>query len=81
METLNNLETPSILIPLLVWVVLSIIVAFVGMEKRIGFVLAFLSSMVFSPIIGIIVTMLSRDNEDVKRDEEVLTELRKLNSK
>ena len=78
METLNNLETYQIMIPVLIWTVLSIVVGYVGMEKRIGFMFAFLSSMVFSPFVGLIVTMLSRDDRDVKHDNDVLTELRKI---
>ena len=53
------------------WIVLSIIVAFVGSGKTIGFFLSLLLSLLFSPIIGLIIVALSKSKQIVALEKEI----------
>jgi uncharacterized membrane protein (DUF106 family) len=46
------------------WIIFSLIVGAVGSNRRIGFWGAFLLSLILSPIIGLIITLISKDKED-----------------
>jgi len=46
---------------LITYLLLSIIVGVAGKEKRIGFIGAFLLSLILSPLIGIIAVLISKD--------------------
>ncbi len=61
LEILNNMETPDILIPVGIWAILSLIVGIIGVSRRIGFVKAFLCSIFFTPFVGIIVAMITKN--------------------
>ena len=52
----------------LAWIALSVIVGFIGQDRRIGFVMAMLAAIVFSPVIGAIIASMSRNNEDIQRE-------------
>ena len=54
------------------WILGIVICGITGMNKRIGFLAAGGIALFFSPIVGIIVAMLSKDNEDIQRDIEML---------
>lgn len=61
------------------WVFFSLIVAVVvGWERSIGFWGSFLLCLLFSPIIGLIISFLTKSNEDVKREKEMITLQKKL---
>ncbi len=53
------------------WIVLSIIVAFIGNGKTIGFFLSLLLSLLFSPIIGLIIVALSKSKHVVALEKEI----------
>lgn len=51
------------------WVLFSFIVGFVGSERQIGFGWAFFVSLILSPLIGLIITLLSNSKSSMVRDE------------
>jgi len=46
------------------WIIFSFVVGFMGTSRNIGFWGAFLFSIFLSPLIGIIITLVSKDKED-----------------
>ncbi len=52
----------------LLWGVFALIVGFIGSGRRIGFFFSFLLSVLLSPIIGLIIVLFSKRNEDVKNE-------------
>lgn len=61
------------------WILGVIVVAMTAQGKRIGVGPAVGIAIFFSPVVGLIVTMLSRDYEDINREKKILEELKKLN--
>lgn len=55
------------------WMIFSIIVGALGSGRKIGFAGAFFLSLLLSPVIGLIITLFSKDKEDEKYKQEVLT--------
>ena len=55
------------------WIIFSIIVGALGSGRKIGFAGAFFLSLILSPVIGLIITLFSKDKEDEKYKEEVLS--------
>lgn len=66
----------EIIIP---WIILSLVCAFIGNERKIGVFNAFLCSILLSPIIGFIITFSSQRLADMKRDQDMLNQMRKMN--
>jgi hypothetical protein len=54
------------------WFIFSIIVGIIGANRNIGFWGAFLLSLILSPLIGIIVTLISKDQEEEEYKNEIL---------
>lgn len=54
------------------WIILSFIVGFIGSDRKIGFGGAFFISLIFSPLIGLIFTLISKTKEEEKYRERVL---------
>lgn len=54
------------------WLVFSALIGLIGAERKIGFFGAFFLSLFLSPIIGLIFTVLSKSNADVKREAQML---------
>ncbi|MGI4864147.1 MAG: SHOCT domain-containing protein [Janthinobacterium lividum] len=54
------------------WLAFSFFVGLIGGERKIGFWGAFMLSLFLSPIIGLIATVLSKSNEDAKREAQML---------
>ena len=54
------------------WLLFSIIVGAIGSGRKIGFWGAFLLSLLLSPIIGIIITLVSKNKEDEEYKEKLL---------
>lgn len=54
------------------WLIFSLIVGAIGSGRNIGFWGAFILSLILSPIIGLIITLFSKDKEDEKYKQEVL---------
>lgn len=54
------------------WIIFSIIVGALGSSRKIGFAGAFFLSLILSPVIGLIITLFSKDKENEKYKEEIL---------
>lgn len=54
------------------WIVFALFIGFLGGGRKIGFAGAFFLSLLLSPIIGLIITLCSKDKEDEKYKEEML---------
>ena len=54
------------------WIIFSVIVGFIGKSRKIGFAAAFFLSLLLSPLIGIIITLVSKNKEDEAYKEKVL---------
>lgn len=54
------------------WIILSFVVGFIGSVRKIGFGGAFFISLILSPLIGLIFTLISKTNADEKYRESVL---------
>lgn len=59
------------------WVVFSIVIGIVGSYRKIGFFGAFFTSLLLSPLIGLIFTLTSKNIEDEKYKEELLRSLKR----
>jgi len=55
-----------------VWVILSIVIGAIGSSRKIGFGGAFAASLLLSPLIGFIITIVSKDKEQEKMQNEML---------
>jgi len=54
------------------WLLFSIVVGAIGSGRKIGFWGAFLLSLLLSPIIGIIITLVSKNKEDEEYKKKLL---------
>lgn len=54
------------------WIILSLFVGALGSSRNIGFAGAFFLSLLLSPVIGFIITIVSKDKEEEKRKAEML---------
>ena len=54
------------------WIILSFVVGFIGNDRKIGIGGAFIISLIFSPLIGLIFTLISKTNAEEKYRESVL---------
>lgn len=54
------------------WIIFSLVVGSVGSERKIGFWNAFLLSLLLSPIIGLIIALVSKDKEDEEYKKKIL---------
>lgn len=52
------------------WLIFSAIVGFIGSGRKIGFGLAFIASMFLSPIIGLIITLVSESDSSVAHKQQ-----------
>ena len=55
------------------WIIFSFVVGFVGSGRKIGFLGAFFLSLLLSPLIGLIVALVSKNEADEAYKEKVLT--------
>lgn len=55
------------------WIVFSFVVALVGTDRKIGFWGSFLVSIFLSPLIGLIVTLVSKNKEDEAYKKKILS--------
>lgn len=60
-------------ISIISWIILSIIIGAVGANRKIGFAGAFFLSLLLSPLIGIIFTVVSKSKETEKYEKEILS--------
>ena len=54
------------------WFIFSLIVGAIGSGRKIGFGGAFFLSLLLSPLIGLIITLVSKNKEDEKYKKEIL---------
>lgn len=54
------------------WIIFSLIVGLIGTDRKIGFFGAFLVSLILSPVIGLIITLVSKDLKDEKYKQNIL---------
>jgi len=60
------------------WVMLSLVAATIGSDRKIGGVMAFIVALIFSPLAGIAIAFASKRKEDEaheKKIEELLSEI------
>lgn len=57
---------------LIPWLLVCLIIGFIGINRRIGFFGAFILSIILSPLIGLIITLVSKNKKDIKREKEIL---------
>ena len=50
----------------LTWIIFSLVVGFIGTTRKIGFAGAFFASIFLSPLIGLIITLVSKNKEEEK---------------
>ncbi len=55
----------AILFPLLIWISLSVAIGFAGAHRKIGSTKAFLISIIFSPLLGLVFVALSQRKSDI----------------
>ena len=54
------------------WIIFSFVVGFVGSGRKIGFLGAFFLSLILSPVIGLIIALVSKDKEDEAYKKKIL---------
>lgn len=54
------------------WIIFSFVVGAIGSSRKIGFWGAFFLSLLLSPVIGLIITLVSKNEEDEAYKEKVL---------
>ncbi|MES2517498.1 MAG: SHOCT domain-containing protein [Bacteroidota bacterium] len=62
------------------WFIFSFIVGLIGAERKIGGLAGFFISLILSPIIGLIVVLISSKNSDIKFQQELLEQTKKDNT-
>jgi phosphate/sulfate permease len=62
---------------IILWIIFAVIVGAIGSNRNIGFFGAFILSIILSPVIGLIITLLSPSKEDIKYKQEVLNTQKK----
>lgn len=76
---MNKIKNIAIMEILFVWVILSVVVGAIGSDRSIGFGGAFFLSLLLSPLVGFIITVVSKSNADVKFQKEMATNHRQQN--
>lgn len=54
------------------WLIFSFVVGAIGSNRKIGFISAFLLSLILSPLLGLIFTLTSKTNYEEKYESEML---------
>jgi len=57
---------------LFAWIIFSVIVGAIGSNRQIGFFGAFFLSLILSPVIGLIITLVSKDKDDEEYKQKLL---------
>lgn len=58
------------------WLIFSIVVGAIGSNRKIGFFMAFIASIFLSPLIGLIITLVSKDKSEEKYKQELIDTLK-----
>ncbi len=54
------------------WIIFSFVIGFIGSGRKIGFAGAFFLSLLLSPLIGLIITLVSKDKDAEQYQKQVL---------
>ncbi|HAE68482.1 MAG TPA: hypothetical protein DCG77_15040 [Sphingobacterium sp.] len=57
---------------ILSWIILSIIIGFVGDGRKIGFFKAFVASLILSPVVGVILTFASKSKSQIAFEDNLI---------
>ena len=57
---------------IILWIGFALLVGVVGKNRKIGFGLAFLLAIILSPIIGLVIALLSKTKKDIKEEHKFL---------
>ena len=61
------------------WILFSVVVGIVGSDRKIGFGAAFICSLLLSPLIGLIITLISPTKASLALQAKMLDEQKKTN--
>lgn len=53
------------------WILFALVVGLVGQDRKIGFLASFILSLVLSPVIGLIIVLLSKSKKDMELEKEM----------
>jgi len=56
----------------IIWIVLAVLVGLLGKSRKIGFGMAFIWSLILSPLIGLIIVLLSKDKKAIAEEHKFL---------
>lgn len=59
------------------WIIFSLVVGAIGINRNIGFAGAFFLSLFLSPVIGLIFTLMSKSDDQIKFETELLSNAKK----
>jgi hypothetical protein len=71
------MENYNIEIYIIFWIVVSLIIGAIGSSRKIGFEGAFFLSLLLSPLLGLIITLVSKSKDAIKYEQEVLATQKK----
>ena len=57
---------------IILWIGFALLVGVVGKNRKIGFGLAFILAIILSPIIGLVIALLSKTKKDIKEEHKFL---------
>lgn len=63
-----------------IWIVLSLVVGLIAIDKKIGYWNTFLISLLLSPLVGLIIALASKDANQISETKTVSSEIEKLSS-
>ncbi|MUP46558.1 SHOCT domain-containing protein [Gramella sp. BOM4] len=63
------------------WLIFSLVVGFIGSNRKIGFWAAFLLSLLLSPLLGLIIALVSKSNDSYDYENKVLKNQNEQNDK
>ena len=66
------MNTDTIVLDLIIWILLSISVGFLGSERKIGGLNAFLLSLFLSPIVGVLFVFNSKRDDTIEFENKLL---------
>ena len=63
------------------WLSAAFLLASIGIKKRVGYLNTLILSLFLSPLVALIIVLSSKNLADIKREEEILEQLKSLNNK
>ncbi len=56
---------------IVVWIIFSLLVALLGSSRRIGFTKSLVAAIILTPVIGIVIALLSKSKKEIARKEDL----------